>query len=151
MKLDNLVLSVQFSFRYDANELQGSGPGLESMHLTRRDQYGVARLDGLFTLLVANFTLSLEDVNLMLPIVFVIRSEASSFNCKMAHDEIRGTIFFVDKPLDLRIFRALFSDGSIRNGFHVHLVQCQSQYLLRVRKISCALCFALSELEDFDL
>jgi hypothetical protein len=55
------------------------------MLLAGRDQNGVPGFDALLTVLITNLALSFKDVDLVLPIVLMIRCETASFHSEVTH------------------------------------------------------------------
>ena len=49
------------------------------------NEYSIARLDLLFAILIADFAVSFKDIDLVLPVVLMIRSKTSGFDGEMTH------------------------------------------------------------------
>jgi len=96
------------------------------MLLARWNEYSVTRLDLLFAIFIADFAVSFKDIDLMLPVVLMIRGETSGFDGEMTHKKIRRTIVAIDKPSYSRAFRFVFSDGCLRHVAYIHLMQIRS-------------------------
>jgi len=109
------------------------------MFPARWNEYSITRLDLLFAILIADFAVSFKDIDLMLPVVLMIGSEASGFDGEMTHKKIRRTIVTIDKPPYSRTFRFFFSDKRFRHVANVHLMQIRSLRDYNRRKINDAL------------
>ena len=81
------------------------------MSLIWRDEDRVSRSDILLSVLVSNLAIPFQDVDLMLPVVAVKRSETTRVNREVTHYECRGSILLVDEPLDLDATRTFLSHG----------------------------------------
>jgi len=60
------------------------------MLLAGRDQNGVPGFDSLLTVLITNLALPFKDVDLMLPIVLMIRCETACFHSEVTHKKSRS-------------------------------------------------------------
>jgi len=106
------------------------------MLLAWRYQNRIAGLNVLFPLFIADSSLPFEHVDLVLPIVVVIGSEALRFKVEVAHQESGSPIFLVNEPLYPRAFRAFLGNGRILNEAHIDFMQLASQYSETFRKIN---------------
>jgi len=110
----------------DAQEPQRLRTSSELMSLAGWNQYGVAGFYSLLTIFIAYFAMPLQNVDLVLPVVLMIRSEAFGFYCEMAHQKIGSPITFIDKPLYSCPLRIFFSYRRLLHNANVHSMQVGS-------------------------